>query len=119
MNKINLILKKCGIQPQLRGHDYLHEAIKLVLEDRNNMSVSKILYPRIAKKFNVTASKVERAIRNAIEIAFNNLDPNVIFEIFGNTIPLHKDKPTNSHFIATIAELLRDGENSGGENEDI
>ena len=110
MSKINLILKKCGVPQHLFGHEYLHEAIKLVLEDRDNLKTSKILYPAIAKKFNTTPSRVEKDIRHAIETAFSNLYPDTIEELFGNTLPISKDRPVNAHFIAALVELVRESE---------
>lgn len=100
-------LKVCGIPPHIKGYDYLGEAIEMVLADHNHIhTITKTLYPAVAKKFNTTYSRVERAIRHAIETSFNNLDPNTMFDIFGNTIDYNRGKPTNSQFIATLAELI-------------
>ena len=101
------ILKKCGVPPHLLGYEYLGEALEMVLKDRNTLrQMTKILYPSIAKKFHTTPSRVERAIRNAVEASFNYLSCDTISEIFGNTIPADKGKTTNGHFIAAVVELV-------------
>ena len=107
--KISSTLKKCGVPPHYLGYDYLIEAIKLVHEERNNLrSITKILYPTIAKKFDTTPSRVERAIRHAVEISFFNIHADEMYSIFGNTIPYDKGKVTNAHFIAAIVELIEE-----------
>lgn len=105
--KIATLLKKVGISPALLGYKYTREAIKLVLEDDTVLEdITKRLYPDIAKKFNSTASRVERAIRHGIERAFDNIPADIITAVFGNTVAYHKGKVTNSEFIATLAELI-------------
>lgn len=79
----------------------------MVLVDHDCIhTITRTLYPAVAKKFKTTVSRVERAIRHAIETSFNNLDPDTMYDIFGNTISYNKGKPTNSHFIAAMAELV-------------
>lgn len=109
MNKqIASTLKKAGIPPHILGYDYLGEAIELVLEDRNQLRlITKSLYPSIAKKFKTAPSRVERAIRHAIETSFINLGADEIEELFGNTFSAYTGRPTNSHFIAAMVELHR------------
>lgn len=105
------ILKKCGIQPHLLGYEYLGEAIELISKDRNLIHETSELYFTIAERFDSTYSRVERSIRHAITVAFNNLSPDIIQEVFGNTLNPKEVKPTNAHFIAAVAELIRcDGE---------
>ena len=109
-NSTKSLLKKCGIPPHLLGYEYAGAAIELIHADRKYLhSVTTSLYPRIAKKFNTTPSRVERAIRHAIEVAFtNNISPDNIEEVFGNTISLEVGKPTNAQFLATLADMLDD-----------
>ena len=111
-NYTKSLLKKCGVPPHLMGYDYAGEAIELIHEDRNYLrSITASLYPTIAKKFGVRPGSVERAIRTAIDAAFDNicdLPPETIKEIFGNTIPAKTGKPTNAHFLATLADMMYD-----------
>ncbi len=87
---------------------YLREAITMVVNDMELLSaITKELYPSIAKKYNTTASRVERAIRHAIEVAWGRGQIDAINKIFGHTIHNDKGKPTNSEFIAMVADKLR------------
>lgn len=105
---ITSIIKEIGVPAHIKGYSYLREAITMVYYDIELLgSVTKILYPEIAKKFNTTASRVERAIRHAIEVAWNRGNFDVISEMFGYTVSHVKSKPTNSEFIAMIADKLR------------
>ena len=105
--EVSAILKRAGIANHLRGYQYLGEAVELVAEDRERLfEITRVIYPAIAKKFNATYSSVERGIRWAIEYAFNNLSPDVIEELFGNTVSFYKDRPTNSQFIAVLADFV-------------
>ena len=99
-------LKKCGVPPHLLGYEYLGEAIELVLEDRKLRHKTVKIYHHIAQKFNSTYARVERAMRHAIEVAFNNLSTKTAEELFGNTSHFTKSCPTNSHFIAAVAEYI-------------
>lgn len=105
--KISDIFISIGIPPHIKGYGYLREGIKLTVEKPyiiNN--VTKGLYPSIAKKFETTPSKVERAIRHAIEVAWNRGRIEAINAIFGTRIYLGTEKPTNSEFIALVADKL-------------
>ena len=105
--KISEIFISIGIPPHIKGYGYLREGIKMTI-DRPYIinTVTKELYPSIAKKFGTTASKVERAIRHAIEVAWNRGRIDSINAIFGARIYLGSEKPTNSEFIALVADKL-------------
>lgn len=106
--KITDIMHDIGVPAHIKGYLYLREAIKMVYHDIELLgSITKILYPDIAKKYNTTASRVERAIRHAIEVAWNRGNIDSITELFGYTINVSKAKPTNSEFIAMVADKLR------------
>ena len=105
--KISEIFISIGIPPHIKGYSYLREGIKKTVENPYIInSVTKELYPSIAKKFSTTASKVERAIRHAIEVAWNRGRIEAINAIFGARIYLGNEKPTNSEFIALVADKL-------------
>lgn len=105
--KISEIFISIGIPPHIKGYGYLREGIKLTIEKPYIInSVTKELYPSIAKRFSTTASKVERAIRHAIEVAWNRGRIDAINAIFGARIYLGAEKPTNSEFIALVADKL-------------
>ena len=105
--KISEIFISIGIPPHIKGYGYLREGIKMTIETPYIInSVTKELYPSIAKKFGTTASKVERAIRHAIEVAWNRGRIDAINAIFGARIYLGSEKPTNSEFIALVADKL-------------
>lgn len=105
--KISEIFISIGIPPHIKGYGYLREGIKMTIERPYIInSVTKELYPSIAKRFSTTASKVERAIRHAIEVAWNRGRIDAINAIFGSRIYLGSEKPTNSEFIALVADKL-------------
>ena len=105
--KISEIFISIGIPPHIKGYNYLREGIKMTTENPYIInSVTKELYPSIAKKFYTTSSKVERAIRHAIEVAWNRGRIDAINAIFGARIYLGSEKPTNSEFIALVADKL-------------
>lgn len=105
--KISEIFISIGIPPHIKGYSYLREGIKMTVERPFVInSVTKELYPTIAKKFATTSSKVERAIRHAIEVAWNRGRIDAINAIFGTRVYLGVEKPTNSEFIALIADKL-------------
>lgn len=105
--KISEIFISIGIPPHIKGYGYLREGIKMTVERPYVInSVTKELYPSIAKKFGTTASKVERAIRHAIEVAWNRGRIDAINAIFGARIYLGSEKPTNSEFVALVADKL-------------
>ena len=106
--KITGILHEIGVPAHIRGYHYMREAILMAVDNLEVLNyITKELYPTIAKKCNTTASRVERAIRHAIEVAWNRGKVDVIDSLFGYTINNHKGKPTNSEFIALIADRLR------------
>lgn len=101
------IIHEVGIPAHIKGYHYVREAIVMAVEDMESLNaITKILYPGIAKKFSTTPSRVERAIRHAIETAWSRGDVDVLNKIFGYTISNDKGKPTNSEFIAMIADRL-------------
>ena len=97
-----------GVPAHIKGYQYLRDAIMMTVRDQEMLgAITKILYPEIAKKHKTTASRVERAIRHAIEVAWNRGKLETIEEMFGYTINACKGKPTNSEFIALIADKIR------------
>ena len=104
---ITKMLHELGIPAHIKGYQYLRDAISMVVRDREMMeAVTKILYPEIAKKNYTSSSRVERAIRHAIEVAWGRGSLEVIDELFGYTISTGKGKPTNSEVIALIADKI-------------
>ena len=102
------IIHQIGVPAHIKGYHYLREAIIMAVNDIEIMnSVTKCLYPSVAKKHGTTSSRVERAIRHAIEVAWDRGDVDVLNSYFGYTIHSSKGKPTNSEFIALIADKLR------------
>ena len=102
------MLHKIGVPAHIKGYQYLREAIIMSVNDIDMLnSITKILYPTIAKKFQTTPSRVERAIRHAIEVAWSRGKMDTIDALFGYTINNGKGKPTNSEFIALIADKIR------------
>lgn len=102
------IILHIGIPAHIKGYHYIREAIILCLSDSNMInSVTKVLYPTIAKRFDTTSSRVERAIRHAIELAWDRGDVDTLNSYFGYTINTGRGKPTNSEFIAMISDKLR------------
>ena len=102
------IIHEVGVPAHIKGYQYLREAIIMVVNDIDVINqITKSLYPKIATKFNTTPSRVERAIRHAIEVAWGRGDQKTVEKIFGYTISAAKGKPTNSEFIAMIADKLR------------
>ncbi|MHA6251019.1 sporulation transcription factor Spo0A [Oceanobacillus sp. CAU 1775] len=107
-SSITNIIHEIGVPAHIKGYMYLREAITMVYNNIDLLgSITKILYPEIAKKFNTTASRVERAIRHAIEVAWSRGNIDSISALFGYTINISKAKPTNSEFIAMVADRLR------------
>ncbi len=113
-NNVNLeievtsILHQMGVPAHVKGYQYLRDAILLILDDINLLgAVTKELYPLVAEKYNTSASRVERAIRHAIELAWNRGNVDMMIKFFGYTINTEKGKPTNSEFIAMVADKIR------------
>ena len=102
------MIHEIGVPAHIKGYQYLREAIMMSVQDVEMLnSITKILYPTIAKKFQTTSSRVERAIRHAIEVAWNRGKMETLDAMFGYTINTGKGKPTNSEFIALIADKIR------------
>ncbi len=102
------IIHQIGVPAHIKGYHYLREAIILSIKNSDIVnSVTKLLYPTVAKTHNTTASRVERAIRHAIEVAWDRGDIDVLNSYFGYTIQNERGKPTNSEFIAMISDKLR------------
>lgn len=106
--EVTKIIHEIGVPAHVKGYQYLRDAIMLVVDEINYLgAVTKELYPAIAQKYDTTPSRVERAIRHAIELAWDRGDVDKINKVFGYTISGEKGKPTNSEFIAIIADRLR------------
>ncbi|MCL1632580.1 sporulation transcription factor Spo0A [Sporolactobacillus sp. CPB3-1] len=102
------IIHEIGVPAHIKGYMYLREAISMVYHDIELLgSITKVLYPDIAKKYKTTPSRVERAIRHAIEVAWSRGNVDSISKLFGYTVSMSKAKPTNSEFIAMVADKLR------------
>jgi len=102
------IIHEVGVPAHIMGYHYLRDSIMMCVNDSSMLNgITKILYPEVAKKHHSTPSRVERAIRHAIEVAFSRGNLDVIEELFGYTINSGKGKPTNSEFIALIADKIR------------
>lgn len=102
------MIHEIGVPAHIKGYQYLREAIMMAVEDIDMLnSITKVLYPTIAKKFQTTSSRVERAIRHAIEVAWSRGRMETLDALFGYTINTGKGKPTNSEFIALIADRIR------------
>lgn len=105
---ITSIIHEIGVPAHIKGYQYLREAITMTVDDMDVINaVTKVLYPEVARKFNTTASRVERAIRHAIEVAWDRGDLDTLQKYFGFTVSNAKGKPTNSEFIAMIADRLQ------------
>ena len=102
------VIHEVGVPAHIKGYQYLREAIMMVVNDIDVINqITKCLYPQIARKFHTTPSRVERAIRHAIEVAWGRGQQDVVENIFGYTVSASKGKPTNSEFIAMISDKLR------------
>lgn len=108
LNYVSKLMHEVGVPASIRGYDYIRESIMMALEDRNILkSITKELYPTIAKSNDTTSSRVERAIRHAVEVAWQRGDVEVLNNIFGYTVKSTKGKPTNGEFISMLAERVR------------
>ena len=102
------MIHEIGVPAHIKGYQYLREAIMMAVEDIDMLnSITKVLYPTIAKRFQTTPSRVERAIRHAIEVAWSRGRMETLDALFGYTVNTGKGKPTNSEFIALIADRIR------------
>ena len=106
-NLVTSIIHEIGVPAHIKGYQYLREAIMIAVDDMDVINaVTKVLYPEVAKRFGTTPSRVERAIRHAIEVAWDRGDLETLQKFFGYTVSNAKGKPTNSEFIAMIADRL-------------
>lgn len=106
--EVTNIIREIGIPAHIKGYQYLREAIMMIITEIELLgAVTKVLYPRIAEKYATTPSRVERAIRHAIEVAWSRGNMDMINRLFGYTIKIEKGKPTNSEFMAMVADKLR------------
>lgn len=106
--QVTAIIHEIGVPAHIKGYQYLREAILIAVEDMDVINaVTKVLYPEVAKRFGTTSSRVERAIRHAIEVAWDRGDLETLQKYFGYTVSTSKGKPTNSEFIAMIADRLQ------------
>lgn len=107
-NHVTNMLHEIGIPAHIKGYHYLRDAIMMAVEDMDVLNaITKILYPTVAKKYKTTSSRVERAIRHAIEVAWSRGKLDTLDELFGYTVSNGKGKPTNSEFIALIADTIQ------------
>ena len=107
-NRVTNMLHEIGIPAHIKGYHYLRDAIIMAVEDMDVLNaITKILYPTVAKKYQTTSSRVERAIRHAIEVAWSRGKLDTLDELFGYTVSTGKGKPTNSEFIALIADTTQ------------
>lgn len=107
-NAVTSIIHEIGVPAHIKGYQYLREAIIMTVDNMEVINaVTKVLYPEVAKRFSTTASRVERAIRHAIEVAWDRGDLETLQKYFGYTVSNAKGKPTNSEFIAMIADRLQ------------
>lgn len=107
-NRVTNMLHEIGIPAHIKGYHYLRDAIMMAVEDMDVLNaITKILYPTVAKKYQTTSSRVERAIRHAIEVAWSRGKLDTLDELFGYTVSTGKGKPTNSEFIALIADTIQ------------
>lgn len=105
---ISRILHELGMPSHIKGYQYVREAISMIYEKPEMVGgITKELYPELASKFDTTVSRVERAIRHAIEVSWNRGDWDLMEDIFGHSVDVDKAKPTNSEFIVTLADKLR------------
>lgn len=107
-NRVTDMIHEIGIPAHIKGYHYLRDAILMAIDDMDVLNaITKILYPTVAKKHQTTSSRVERAIRHAIEVAWSRGKLDTLDELFGYTVSNGKGKPTNSEFIALVADTIR------------
>lgn len=105
---VTVMIHEIGVPAHIKGYQYLRDSIMMSVEDPGMISaITKQLYPTIAKKYQTTSSRVERAIRHAIEVAWSRGKMETLSDLFGYTVDAAKGKPTNSEFIALIADKIR------------
>ena len=107
-SRVTNMIHEIGIPAHIKGYHYLRDSILMAIEDMDVLNaITKILYPTVAKKHQTTSSRVERAIRHAIEVAWSRGKIDILDKLFGYTISNGKGKPTNSEFIALVADTIR------------
>ena len=107
-DRVTNMIHEIGIPAHIKGYHYLRDAIMMAVEDMDVLNaITKILYPTVAKKYQTTSSRVERAIRHAIEVAWSRGKIDILDNLFGYTVSNGKGKPTNSEFIALVADTIR------------
>ena len=107
-DRVTSMIHEIGIPAHIKGYHYLRDAIMMAVEDMDVLNaITKILYPTVAKKHQTTSSRVERAIRHAIEVAWSRGKIDILDKLFGYTVSHGKGKPTNSEFIALVADTIR------------
>lgn len=103
MDKISKLLIRTGMPPHMEGFEYTRAALRLLEQDRGYMGlVTRRLYPKVAQEYGATAGKVERAVRHAVEAAFDRMPPELQMELFGNSLSARKGKATNKEFLAVM-----------------
>ncbi len=106
--QVTAVIHEVGVPAHIKGYQYVREAIVIAVQDMDVINaVTKVLYPEVARRFNTTPSRVERAVRHAIEVAWDRGDLETLQRYFGYTVSNTKGKPTNSEFIAMIADRIR------------
>ncbi len=108
---ISDLLHKLGIPSHIRGYKYIKEGIKIIYNSNSISYITKDVYPEIALKYDTTPTRVERAIRHAIEVSWVRGDLNLMNETFGNSLNINRDKPTNAEYLTTIADRLKLNQN--------
>ena len=107
-NSVTAMMHEIGVPAHIKGYQYVREAIVIAVQDMEVINaVTKVLYPEVAKRYGTTPSRVERAIRHAIEVAWDRGDLETLQRYFGYTVSLSKGKPTNSEFIAMLADRIQ------------
>lgn len=107
-NEVRNLLSELGMPENIKGHRYTVKAVMLVLEDEDILDyITKALYPMVGEVFGTTDKRVERAIRHAVENTWDRGDIDILDKYFGNSVSINKGKPTNSEFIARIANIVR------------
>lgn len=106
--RVTAVIHEVGVPAHIKGYQYVREAIVIAVQDMDVINaVTKVLYPEVARRYNTTPSRVERAVRHAIEVAWDRGDLETLQSYFGYTVSNTKGKPTNSEFIAMIADKIR------------
>ena len=107
-NRVTNLRHEIGIPAHIKGYHYLRDSIIMAVQDMDVLNaITKVLYPTVAKRYQTTSSRVERAIRHAIEVAWNRGKLDTLDELFGYTVSTGKGKPTNSEFVALIADTIQ------------